>query len=392
MDAGLVDGILERAAAGRSLPGMVAMAGDRGGTLCEGAHGRLRVGGDAPVQLDTVFWLASMTKALVSVAALQLIERGEMELEQPVADILPEFGRLQVLDGFDGDAPRLRAPRGQATIRQLLTHTSGVGYWFSNTDLLRYHQLTGTPDPSTGKLASLFDVPLVADPGVRWEYGMSTDWLGLVVEAVAGQDLEAVCAEGLFGPLGMSDTTFRPSAAQAARLQTIHARTPDGALVPSPLAPTAGEYLAAGSGAFGTAGDYLRFLRALLRDGELDGERVLEPETVRLAFSDHLRGAPIPAVLHSALPELTNDVPGWPVAQGWGLGFHLILDDLPAMRRAGSGDWAGLANSFFWIDRATGVAAVLMTSVLPFFDAGVVDTLLGFEQAVYEQIGLPAAA
>ncbi len=392
MDAGVVDGILEPAAADGSLPGTVAMAGDGDGTVYEGAYGLLRVDGDAPVQPDTVFWLASMTKPIVSIAALQLLERGQIELEQPVADILPEFGRLQVLEGFDGDVPRLRPPNAQATIRQLLTHTSGVGYWFSNPDLFRYHELTGTPDPSTGKLASLYDVPLVVDPGVRWEYGMSTDWLGLVVEAVSGQDLEAVCAEKIFGPLGMSDTTFRPTAAQFARMQTVHARRPDGALVPSPLPPAQPEYLSAGSGASGTAGDYLRFLRALLRDGELDGERVLAPETVRMAFTDHLRGEPIPKVMRSAMPELTNDVPGWPVAQGWGLGFHLVLEDLPAMRRAGTGDWAGLANCFFWIDRSTGVAAVLMTAVLPFFDAGVVDTVLGFEQAVYEQIGLPAAA
>ncbi len=168
-----------------------------------------------------MFWIASMTKAIVSVAALQLIEQGTLELEQPVADILPAFGALQVLEGFDGDTPRLREPARQATIRQLLTHTSGAGYWFQNADVLRYLQLTGIPDPFAGKLASLYDVPLVADPGTRWEYGTSADWLGLVVREVSGQDLAAYCAEHIFGPLDMPDTTFAPSEEQFARAMTL---------------------------------------------------------------------------------------------------------------------------------------------------------------------------
>jgi CubicO group peptidase (beta-lactamase class C family) len=332
-----------------------------------------------------------MTKALVSVAALQLIERGEIDLEQPVQDILPAFGVLQVLEGFDGDAPRLRAPERQATVRHLLTHTAGPGYWFANADLLRYHQLTGIPDPTAGKLATLFEMPLVADPGTRWEYGMSTDWLGLVVEAVGGQDLASHCAEHVFGPLGMNDTTFTPTAEQLARAMAIHARTPDGGLVPFPLAlPDNAEYYSAGSGAWATGPDYLRFMRALLRDGELDGERVLAPETVKLAFTDHLRGAPLPEMMHSAVPELTNDVPAFPVVQGCGLGFQLVLEDVPAMRRAGTGNWAGLANCYFWIDRATGVAGALLTQVLPFFDARIVETALGFEQVVYSLLGASA--
>jgi len=132
-------------------------------------------------------------------------------------------------------------------------------------------------------------------------------------------------------------------------------------------------------------------MRALLRDAELDGERVLAPETVQLAFTDHLRGAPLPEMMRSAIPEMTNDVPSWPFAQGWGLGFRLVLEDIPAMRRAGTGDWAGLANCYYWIDRATGVAGVILTQVLPFFDARIVEMVLGFEQAVYATVGAPAA-
>jgi methyl acetate hydrolase len=391
MDTSAIDRVLERAVDDGVVPGVVAVVGDRDGTLYEGAFGAQSVDSGGAVRPDTMFWLASMTKAIVSVAALQLIERRALELEQPVVDILPAFGALQVLEGFDGDTPRLRAPERQATIRQLLTHTAGAGYWFANSDLLRYHQLTGVPDPSTCKLAALFEVPLVADPGVRWEYGTNTDWLGLVVQEVSGQDLPAFCAEHVLGPLGMQDTTFTPTAAQISRAMAMHARTDEGAVVPVPFAfPTDAEFYSAGAGAFGTAPEYLRFLRALLRDGELDGERVLSPETVQLAFTDHLRGASLPEMMRSALPELSNDVPSLPFEQGWGLGFHLVLEDIPAMRRAGTGDWAGLANCYYWIDRATGVAGTILTQVLPFFDASIVETLAGFEQAVYASVGAAA--
>jgi methyl acetate hydrolase len=333
-----------------------------------------------------MFAIASMTKAITSVAALQLIEQGALELEQPVADALPAFGELSVLKGFDGDTPRLRPPARRATIRNLLTHTSGVAYWFGNADVLRYLQVTGTPDGISGRLAML-DVPLVADPDTRWEYGTSTDWLGQVVEAVSGRDLATYCEERIFGPLGMSDATFRPTDEQRARLMAIHDRTPDGDLVVSPLELPEPEFASGGGGAYATAGDYLRFIRALLCGGELDGERVLRPETVELMFSDHLQGVALPEVMHSVIPELSNDVPSFPVAQGFGLGLHLVLEDIPGMRRSGTGDWAGLFNCYYWIDRASGVAGALFTQILPFFDAPVVETSAGFELGVYAEIG-----
>jgi CubicO group peptidase (beta-lactamase class C family) len=388
MDSSVIDGLLERAVGDGVVPGVVAIAGDRDGVLYEGAFGVLSAGGDTVVRPNTMFWLASMTKAMVSVGALGLIERGELELEQPVAEILPAFAALQVLEGFDGDTPRLRAPVRQATIRQLLTHTAGPSYWFSNRNILRYHQLSGIPDPTAGKLATLFEMPLVADPGTRWEYGTSTDWLGQVVEAVSGQGLDSFCAEHVFAPLGIRDVTFTPTEEQAARMMTVHSRTPGGDLAPTPMQMRAdGEFFSAGAGASGTGLDYLRFMRTLLRGGELDGERVLRPETVELAFTDHLRGAPLPELMRSAIPELTNDVPALPIAQGWGLGFHLVLEDVPGMRRAGTGDWAGLANCYFWIDRATGIAGAFLTQVLPFYDARIVETAVGFEQAVYALAG-----
>jgi CubicO group peptidase (beta-lactamase class C family) len=386
-----VEDLLEQAVANATIPGAAVAITDAGGATEVATAGTLRIGGDTPVVQDTMFRVMSMTKALASVAALQLIEQGRLELDQTVASVLPGYGELKVLDGFDGDEPRLREPRQQATIRQLLSHTAGHGYGFLNAKLLRYHEITGHPDPFSGLRANL-TVPLVADPGTEWNYGINTDWLGQVVEAVSGQDLAAYLQENLFGPLGMSDTTFAPTEAQRARLMAIHDRTPDGGLAVSAIeAPVAEpEFWPAGHGAYSTAGDYARFMAALLADGELAGTRILRPETVEMAFTDQLGDIPFPAVIPSTLPAISNDVVAAPFAQSWGLGFHLFTEDLPGMRRAGSGDWAGLFNCYYWIDRKSGIAAAYLTQVLPLIDAAIIENALAVEVAIYAGVGAAA--
>ena len=382
----LLAGAVERGAA----PGFVATVVGRDGVLDQASAGTLGPGDDRPLGPDTLFRLASLTKSMASVAALQLVERGELRLDRPVADFVPAFGELQVLEGFDGDEPRLRPPARQATITHLLTHTSGCGYMFTSAELLRWHELTGTPTIADGKLACL-QAPLLHDPGERWTYGISTDWLGQVVEAVAGRPLEDQLREHVWAPLGMRDTTFFPTAEQRAALPALVLRLPDGGVEATELADAEPEFAAGGSGAYSTPNDYARFQRALLRGGELDGERVLRPETVDEMFTDHLAGAPLPGLMRSAVPELTNDVPRLPVEQGWGLGLHVVLEDIPGMRRAGTGDWAGLFNCYYWLDRTTGIGGALMTQLLPFFDGGVLETLVGFEAAVYASVGSSAA-
>lgn len=386
-----IDALLADAVEAGALPGAGVVVTGREGLLHQGVAGSLSHGGP-PVTTETMFRYASTTKALASVAALQLIEQDRLGLDAEVAAVRPDFGELQVLDGFDGDEPILRAPSRQATIRELLTHSSGLGYFFSNANLARYHELTGIPHVLTGRAASLH-VPLAADPGTLWDYGTNTDWLGLVVEAVSGQTLGAYLTENVTGPLGMKDTTFEPAEEQRARMMAIHARTPDGGFEPSPveLAPDP-DWLAGGHGLCGTAGDYARFIQALLRGGELDGERILKPETVDLAFSDQLRGVPMPTEgIKTTHPDLSNDVPRMPVDQSWGLGFHLVLEDLPGMRKAGSGDWAGIFNLYYWIDRASGVGGMLLTQVLPFFDMPIVDAFMAIEEDVYAQLGTVTA-
>jgi methyl acetate hydrolase len=383
-DGSGIDGLLSDAVAGGALHGVVAMVVDRDGVVHEFAAGDA-----AP---DTVFRNASMTKAVATTGALQLLEQDRLELDQTIESVLPEFGELQVIDGFDGDQPILRPPAARATIRQLMTHTAGLGYFFLNENLFRYGPAVGLPSPLEGKKSSL-SAPLVNDPAVVWEYGVSTDWLGLIVERITGQTLGGYLSEHVWGPLGMTDSTFHPSDDQRRRMLPIRLRAADGTLQPTELdLPADPEWDAAGHGSYGTAGDYARFVRAWLNDGELDGNRVLSPETVAMAFEDHIEGIPQPEEIKSLIPELSNDVQALPVPQGWGLGFHLFKTDLPGMRSAGSGDWSGLFNTFFWIDRAAGIGGLFMTQVLPFFDARVVEAALGFEAAVYAQVGAAAPA
>lgn len=378
-----IDELLDGVTADGSLHGVAATVVGRDGVLYEGAAGEAKP--------DTLFRNASMTKAVATTAALQLVEQGRVDLDATVASIAPEFGELQVLDHFDGREPVLRAPKTQATVRQLMNHTAGCGYHFLNEKVFAYCADQNFPNPLEGIKQSI-SAPLVHDPGTVWEYGVSTDWLGMVVEAVSGQTLADYLAEHVYGPLGMTDSTFDPTEEQRARLLPVRFRAPDGTLVATPLdLPAAPEWDAAGHGSYGTVADYGRFVRAWLNGGELDGTRILKEETVELALRDHLDGAPLPKKMDPTIPELTKPVELLDVPQGWGLGFHLYLVDLPGMRSAGSADWSGLFNSFFWIDRQAGIGAVIATQLLPFFDDKVVETILHFEAAIYAELGAPAS-
>jgi CubicO group peptidase (beta-lactamase class C family) len=381
-----VQEILDRAVESGAVPGASFVLTGPEGDVAEVSAGVLQAGGDEPVTASTVYRLMSMTKSVASAGALQLLERGEVRLDQEVASIVPEFGEIKVLEGFDGQTPRLRNPREPATVRHLFTHTSGHGYMFLSPDLVRYYEVTGKPDPFSGERQSLLQ-PLVTDPGREWNYGIGLDWLGLLIEAITGQDLSAYLTEHVLQPLGMSDTTFEPTPEQRSRLMAVHSRTPDGGLAIAELdLPEKPGYWAAGHGLYGTASDYGRFMAALLAGGELDGNRILRPETVDLMFTNHLAGVPLPPDGSvSTMPELSNDVPPLPFAQTFGLGLHVFEEDLPGMRRAGSGDWSGLCNCYYWIDRASGVAGAFLTQVLPFYDPQVLEAVLGSEQAVYAE-------
>ena len=213
-----IDAVLRRATDTKEVPGVVAVAANDKGVIYEGAFGTRDLAKGPAMTLDTIFRLASMTKAVTSVAAMQLVEQGRLQLDQPVGNILPELSAPQVLQGFDdAGAPRLRPAKRPITLRHLLTHTAGFAYDVWDPELARYIKASGTPPGSTGKLASL-RLPLVFDPGERWEYGINLDWAGRTVEAVSGLPLEVYFRQHIFAPLGMADTDYVISAAQRSRL------------------------------------------------------------------------------------------------------------------------------------------------------------------------------
>lgn len=381
MDTGALDRVLTAAVERGAVPHIAAVAADRDGVIYEGGAGPRTVGEGGTVDAGTQFRIMSMTKMVATTAALQQREAGSLDFDTPVAEILPQFADVQVLDGFDGDTPRLRAPKSPATVRNLVTHTSGLGYWFFDEDLARYEKVTGTPNVLGG--AGAFAAPMLHDPGDRFTYGINTDWLGKVVETVAGTGLDVVIKEKISGPLGMDDTMFLLDEQRTANAVTVHVPGEDGGWSSAgEILPQQPDWWAAGHGLYSTPRDYLRFQRALLRGGELDGERILRPETVEEAFTNQIGALDFPPEIPTADPPITaefNAGPGWK----WGYGLLLNTVDVPGGRRAGSGAWAGLFNTHFWIDRTTGICASVYTNSLPFVLPETFAVYGEFEQALY---------
>jgi len=383
-----VDAGLRQAVDAREVPGVVAMAATDKGLLYEGAVGVRALDQSAPMSLDTVFRIASMTKAITSVAAMQLVEQGKLKLEEPVPNIDPALGSLQVLEGFDAaGAPTLRPARRPITLRHLLTHTAGFSYDIWNANTGRYVKAAGLPARATAKVASV-RTPLSFDPGDKWEYGVNIDWVGRLVEATSGQTLDAYFRDKIFAPLGMKDSGYVTSAEQRARQARVHVRQADGTLVPQPLeAPAvAGEFWSGGGPLYSTARDYLTFLQMLLHGGSFNGARLLREETVALMGRNHTGAIPA-GVLRTAMPGLSNDVDFFPGAEiRWGLGYMLNVQPGPNGRSAGTVSWGGIFNTYYWLDPAKKVTALLMTQILPFADQRVLKLYGQFERAVYDGV------
>jgi CubicO group peptidase (beta-lactamase class C family) len=387
-DTASIDRVVRDAVEAGQVPGVTAAAADAGGPIYTAGFGRRSLAGDGPMTADTVCRIASMTKAITGAACLQMVERGKLALDQPAGEILPFLAEPKVLEGFDPDGqPRLRPARGTITLRKLLTHTAGFVYDTWNQNMNRYAALTGLPACRTGKLAALA-APLGFDPGERWEYGINIDMAGRMVEVASGQDLESYMQEHLFGPLGMHDSGFVLRPEWTGRLAQVHSRGADGTLTPIDTPPPVEqpEFYAGGGGLFSTAPDYLRFLMALARGGELDGARILRPETVADMAQNHM-GALNVLPMQSFNPRQSNPVNLFPgMDKKWGLSFLINTQDVPGGRSAGSLAWAGINNTYYWLDPKRKVAGVLMTQVLPFADPTVLGLLDRFEAAVYRAV------
>ena len=358
------------------------------GVVYEGAFGKRSPDGD-PMTIDSTGLIASMTKAITGAAAMQCVERGLLDLDEPAGEVCPYLGEVRVFDGFDAnDEPVLRPPVQPVTLKNLLTHSSGFVYDLWNPDAGKVYEKLGLPVGFVGSKRSL-EVPLMFDPGSRWEYGIGIDWVGQMVEAASGMTLGEYFAEHVTGPLGMADTAFTPTEAMTEKSMTLLVRTEDGGLVDpgTPLRSEPPEFDQGGGGLFSSAADYARFLKMMLRRGELDGSRILEESTVLQMASNQmgdLRVTPLPS-FNKALSEDAEFFRG--NEKSWGLTFQ--INEVPGFtgRSKGTLMWAGLTNCYYWIDLGRDVAGVFVSQSLPFADPVCLDAYFQFEAYVYDALG-----
>jgi len=378
-----IDASLRSAVERQDVPGVVALITDHKGIIYQGAFGVADVSTGRPLAADSLFRIASMTKPITSAALMQLVEQGRIGLDDPAEKYLPELAGLKVLEKFDpatGDYS-VRPVTKKPTVRHFLTHTSGLAYPFTSAIWRELKPRAGETYPFGG--------PLLFEPGERWHYSTSTDVVGRLIEVVSGQKLENYFRQHIFEPLKMDDTSYNVPEAKGPRLVAQQQRAGDkmdGAIVLQ--SPQLGLTIAApigGGGLASTASDYGRFVRMFLNNGELDGARVLKPETVALMGQNHIGAVSVPA-LKSALPRSADFTF---IADGrdkWGLGFLITTDQVPGKRSPGSLSWGGINNTFFWIDPSRGIAGVIMMQYLPFADAKALATYDVFERGAYQLV------
>ena len=382
-----IDQLLRQKCDAKEIPGVVAVAATGSETIYQGAFGKRDLGKDDAMTADSVFWIASMTKAVTTAAGMQLVEQGKLSLDEPIGKLLPDLASPQVLEGFDASGnPKLRPAKGAITLRQLMTHTAGFVYELWSGDKATYLEKTGTPGITTCQNAAL-KTPLAHDPGTRWDYGTNIDFVGKAVEAASGHRLDAYLRDNLLAPLGMNDTAFKISDSMRKRLVGMHARTPEG-LAPIPFELEQNpEFHMGGGGLYGTAADYIKFTQMILNKGKANGNQVLRPETVALMGQNNI-GAIEVGKLTTAAPIYTNDVDLYPgMVKKWGLSFLINTAKTPEGRSPNSLAWAGLANTYFWIDPARNVSGVILMQLLPFADKICLEAFAGFERGIYAGIG-----
>jgi CubicO group peptidase (beta-lactamase class C family) len=368
-----LDETLQRGMKARNIPCVTAMVADSHRVLYHGAFGTRDAVSGLPVKIDSLFSIASMTKAITSAAALQLVEQKKVAVEEPAEKYLPELRGRMVLDGFDPSTGRakLRPPSRPVTLHHLLTHTSGLCYSLWDQDALKWQNSPGANGTAP---------PLMFDPGTRWQYGQGIDLAGRMVEAVSGLTLEDYFQKHICKPLGMTDTSFMVPPAKFERLVTGYRRQPDGTMKPGDRKPPdPPKAFNGGGGLYSTAPDYIRFMQMILKHGG----HVLSRQSYKL-ISTNQTGNLQAGVLKSTTPEMSADMDVHPGASDrYTLGFLLNPAPHQGGRSAGSLAWAGISNTFYWIDPARDRCAVIMMQFLPFVDPAAVGLLQEFEHAVY---------
>lgn len=378
-----IDAVLRQAVDRGDVPGVVAVATSRKAIVYTGAFGKASGSGDRPMAMETIFRIASMTKPVTSVAALQLVEQGKIALDDPVSKYLKAFERVSVVRTFEPSTGAYAiAPAARPiTIRQLLTHTSGLGYGFTHPTVRDFKPKGG----------DVFEVgPIVSEPGTEWLYGTSTDWVGRLVEAVSGKTLDRYFRDHILGPLEMTDTVFNVPTMAQGRLAEVWRRDDTGALTEQPRQPIVPvTQYNGGGGLYSTAMDYIKFVRMVLGDGQdlgggpNAGPRILSAASIA-EMSRNQIGALSARALRTAQPALSRDFTF--IKNGrdkWGLGFLISADGVAGLRSPGSLSWGGLNNTYFWIDRTRGVGGVILMQFLPFADTKALALSEAFERAVY---------
>ena len=369
---------LADATARGDVPGAVVAVVGKDGLLYHEAFGASSTLRNAPMSKDTIFNIASMTKAVTSVAIMMLVEEGKLKLDDDVAKYLPKYKDPLVISKFNSaDASyETRPAKRPITIRHLLTHTSGIGYGFASQTVTALSQKT--------KMTEL-DLPLLFDPGEGWAYGASTRVLGHVVEAISGQKIDAFLDSRILKPLGMHDTSYAVPRSKNPRVVAVSARGNDGKFVERPMPATIASPVQGDGGLYSTASDYALFLRMLLNRGRLGNTRILSEKSARLMFDNHTGKVVVQRQI-SAAPALSRDFPVGAGEDTWGLGFQLARAKRPNMRTPGSGTWAGIFNTHFFIDPTREIGVVVMMQTLPFYDDASMKVYAGVEEIVYRHL------
>ena len=366
----------------RKIPCVVAMVATPDKITYMGAFGKRDSASGIEVKLDSIFFIASMTKAVTTTAAMQLVEQGKVKLHEPVSKYLPQLAKLDVLTGFDSAGkPILRPSTKPVTLHHLMTHTSGFAYDTWDANMLRYNTLKGGPSGAT--VAPL--TPLIFEPGTRWQYGTGLDWTGRLVETVSGLTLEQYFQRNILQPLGMKDTSFIVNADRFGRVVSDYRRQPDGSLKEDPRTlPAVPKEFNGGGGLSSTAPDYVRFMQMILNHGAGPGKvRILQANTVAMMTSNQI-GNLSAGKLKTFRPEISSDVDFHPgETDGFTYGFLINKTAYKGGRSAGSLAWAGVENTFYWIDPKRSLCAVVMMQFFPFVDTQAVGLLRDFEKAVY---------
>ena len=379
--------VLDQTIADGRLNFAVASVGNAGGQTWSHAAGYQDAEKTKPASPDNIIQIASMTKLVTTIAALQLMEQGKLDLDTPISAYAPELNELQVLKGFvPDDTPILEKANRAPTARELMTHTAGYVYEIWNANALKGSQLGITP--SLLSEGNYLAAPLAFQPGTAWEYGINTDWLGVLVERLSGQRLADYFDEHIFMPLGMADTFYELPANKLDRSVMMMARAAEGlvplpSFQPTPMKKGSMAHYSGGGGLSSTVKDYGRVLQMLLNSGSLDEKTLLKAETVNSMFQNNI-GDIQPAALATLMPTLSNTADmSFGEKATFGLGLLLHTDGITGGRKANTGSWAGLFNSYYWVDREAGTYGIFGTQVLPFYEGAAIETLLEFEQAVY---------